>query len=445
VITGCQSDDPVSPDNTSGAELMAGGSTTIFNATSNAYSTPAPNLSGADFDLHVKGDAAFEAVFVSRPAVVNQGLGPVYNNTSCINCHARDGRGRPPMPGEVSTSLLFRISVPGVGPDGGPNPVPGFGGQLQERAIHGVPAEGVVQINYTEVPGKFADGSSYSLRKPEYVITAPYKPLPGGVMLSPRIAPPVFGLGLLEAVAESDIVARADESDADGDGISGRANYVWNAETQSTTLGRFGWKAGAPSLMQQTAGAYNQDMGVTSPLFKFEPCHDQSQCENSPGDSPDIDDATLRAATHYVATLAVPAPRRLDDAQVRHGRTLFNQAGCADCHTPSLKTGPHPVSALANQTIQPYTDMLLHDMGEGLADNRPDFLADGREWRTSPLWGIGLTRVVNGHTYFLHDGRARSLMEAVLWHGGEAERARTAVLNMSRADRDALVAFLEAL
>ncbi len=422
----------------------SGGATTVFDATSRAYSLPAPNLSGASLSKHIVGDLAFEATFVTRPAMVNAGLGPVYNNTSCIGCHPRDGRGRPPVGDEGMSSMLFRISVPGVGPNGGPLPAPGFGGQLQDRAVVGTDAEGRVAITYQDVTGTFADGSSYSLRKPTYQIVWSYKPVPAGMMLSPRVAPPVFGLGLLEAVPESAILALADESDRDGDGISGRPNRVWDPRAGRQTLGRFGWKAGAPDLVAQTAGAYNEDMGVTSSLFSVEACHGQTQAGPDEA-TPDVDDATLDATVHYVRTLGVPARRHLTDAAVKRGETVFREAGCTGCHTASLTTSSGILPELAGQTIRPYTDLLLHDMGEDLADGRPDYLASGREWRTPPLWGIGLTSLINGHANFLHDGRARTLLEAVLWHGGEAERARENVKKLSTDDRNALVKFLESL
>jgi CxxC motif-containing protein (DUF1111 family) len=438
--------DPVSDSKGGeGDDVRSGGNATIFDATSQAFALPMPNLAAASFERHAEGDAAFEATFVTSPAVVNAGLGPVYNNTSCIGCHPRDGRGRPPVGNESLSSMLFRISVPGVGPHGGPMPAPGFGGQLQDRAVHGTPPEGTVAISYVDLPGTFADGEEYHLRKPLYTITSSYIPVPAGMMLSPRVAPPVFGLGLLEAVPDAVLLGLADEHDQNGDGISGRPNRVWHP-LKGEQLGRFGWKAGAPDLDVQTAGAYNEDMGVTSGLFPFESCHGQTQY---PGDVdlPDIDEPKASVTAHYVRTLAVPARRHTGDSKVIAGGRIFREAGCNGCHVVSLTTGSGAgmEPAVTNQTIHPYTDLLLHDMGEGLADGRPDYLAGETEWRTSPLWGIGLTQIVNGHTLFLHDGRARNLMEAILWHGGEAENAREHVRNLKREDRDALIAFLNSL
>ena len=259
------------------------------------------------------------------------------------------------------------------------------------------------------------------------------------------MAPPVFGLGLLEAVDESEIIKYADENDANGDGISGKPNYVWNVIKGTHTLGRFGWKANNPTVLQQTAGAYNEDMGITSYVFPEESSKGQAQYDNR-NDDPEIPDSILRAVSFYVQTLAVPVRRSADDATVLQGKKLFNDAKCGSCHRPAMQTGVRvDFPEVSNQRIFPYTDLLLHDMGEGLADHRPDFDANGSEWRTAPLWGIGLTQKVNGHNFYLHDGRARSLQEAILWHGGEAETAKNAFKNMSKNDRLALIKFLQSL
>ena len=448
LITACNSDNLTDPAKMDFSDKkFSGGETTVFDATSHAFSTPAPNLSADGLAKHLEGDVEFEAVFVTVPAEVNPGLGPVYNNIACINCHARDGRGRAPTSGEKLTSMLFRVSLPN--PEGdvthGPVPVPGFGTQLNNRAIFGVPPEGTVTIDYTEGELTTSDGVKVYLRTPSYEIKDAYQPLPEDVELSPRVAPVVFGLGLLEAIPESTILALADEDDQDGDGISGKANYVWDVQKNGLSLGRFGWKANQPTLIQQVASAYHDDMGITTSLLPKESSDGQSQYDGR-GDDPELSDEILDVVTFYVQTLAVPARRDLDDPMVQHGEQLFDSAGCAGCHIPTLQTGSlSDVPEVSNQTIHPYTDLLLHDMGPGLADNRPDFLASGSEWRTPPLWGIGLVKVVNGHTNFLHDGRARGLLEAILWHGGEAEQSREAVQQMSASDRDALITFLESL
>ncbi|HVZ39583.1 MAG TPA: di-heme oxidoredictase family protein [Candidatus Kapabacteria bacterium] len=431
--------EPSTPDDL----RLSGGTATIMDASSDAFSQPAPNLTADHLAFHKDGDAAFEAFFVSS-GPVQWGLGPVYNNTSCRGCHVADGRGTPPEPGEQLASMLFRVSIPSSEPNSAPNPVPGFGGQLQQRSIAGVAPEGSVQISYAERPGQFADGTPYSLRVPTYVITNTYIPLPPNVMLSPRVAPVVFGLGLLEAVPESTILSFADENDANGDGISGRPNYVTDVIKGGRSLGRFGHKANTPSLLQQSAGAYNQDMGITSYLFPEESCYGQPQVAKSTG-KVEVDSVTLNAAAFYCQTLGVPARRNVNDPTVLQGEQVFKDAKCASCHIPSMRTSSHPIAELSNQLIHPYTDLLIHDMGQDLADGRPDFYASGSEWRTAPLWGIGLTALASGHTNFLHDGRARNLIEAIMWHGGEAQQSREYVRQLDKSKRDALVKFLESL
>ena len=448
LIAACDSDDPLDAEALDAMDkTLSGGETTIFDETSHAFSIPAPNLAAEGLEKHLAGDVQFEAIFVTVPAKINPGLGPVYNNISCINCHPRDGRGRAPNLGEKLTSMLFRVSLPNPNGDGTqpPVPVPGFGTQLNNRAIFGVSPEGKVIVNYTEGQITTVDGTIVHLRTPSYKVTDTYQPLPGEVELSPRVAPAVFGLGLLEAVPEATILALADETDSDGDGISGKPNYVWDVQQNGRHLGRFGWKANQPTLLQQVAAAYNDDIGITTSLLPSENSNGQPQ-HDARSDDPELSDEILETVTFYVQTLAVPARRHLDNPSVQRGEQLFESAQCSACHIPTLRTGTLPdVPAVSNQTIHPYTDLLLHDMGPGLADNRPDFLADGSEWRTPPLWGIGLIRTVNGHTNLLHDGRARGLLEAILWHGGEAEQSREAVQQMSTSDREALIAFLESL
>ena len=454
LLSACDTESPVAVDSMPvlSTGVLSGGETTVFDESSHAFSVPAPNLSEAALAKHLEGDVEFEAVFVTAPAVVNPGLGPIYNNVSCINCHARDGRGRAPRDDEELVSLLFRLSLPR--PDAElegkpPVPVPGFGTQLNNRAIVGTPPEGTVQIDWTEEPLTLEDGTRVHLSYPNYTLTETYRPLPDEVEVSPRVAPVVFGLGLLEAIPAEAILAYADEADSDGDGISGKPNYVWDVVQQRHTLGRFGWKANQPTLLQQVASAYHDDMGITTSLFLLESSVGQYPGRNeipSAAAAPEISDEILEVVTFYVQTLAVPARRNVDSPVVQQGERLFAQAQCANCHVPTFRTGVSPgVPSVSNQTIHPYTDLLLHDMGPGLADNRPDFHASGTEWRTPPLWGIGLVQRVNGHTNFLHDGRARNLMEAILWHGGEAAASRRAVEQMSQAERDALIAFLESL
>jgi len=434
----------MSPDPTAHTAL-SGGATTVFDATADAFSHNSPNLSPDELAIHEEGDEEFEDAFAVDPASEHAGLGPVFDNVSCEGCHFADGRGRPPGPGEIAESFLVRISYPGRDiVTGAPNPVPGFGGQLQLRAVPGVAPEASVSITYTEVAGRFADGQTYSLRVPSYQFYGSYEPISKKMLFSPRVAPMNFGLGLLEAIPEATMLAKEDPNDINNDGISGVANRVWDAAAGKTAVGRFGWKAGAPNIVQQTAGAYNGDMGVTSPMFPSESCEgDRPECAPH---APEVSDEQVLAVARYMQTLGVPARRNLTDAQATQGEAIFYQVGCAACHTPTVTTGTLAgVPSVAGQVVHPYTDLLLHDMGADLADNRPDFQANGREWRTPPLWGIGLVQTVNGHSDFMHDGRARNLMEAVLWHGGEAKRSRDAVASLSASARAALIKFLESL
>ena len=431
------------------AEL--GGDTTAFTATRNAFGLPARNLEAAERRTFAVGNSFFRQNWVTAPASTEarDGLGPTFNAMSCSACHHLDGRGRPPAgPEDGQPGLLLRLSVPGRDAHGGPLPEPVYGGQLQDRAILGVPVEGEFIIVYREVPGTFADGESYSLRHPEYRIrNLAFGAMEPGVMQSPRVAPAIIGMGLLEAIPAADIIAAADPDDADADGISGRVNMVWDVRAGAPALGRFGWKANQPTVEQQTAGAFLGDLGITSPLFPAENCPAaQGDCRSAPsGGAPEIGAERLGKVTRYTQTLAVPAMRGVDDPQVRQGARLFAAAGCALCHTPRHVTGTSDIAALRGQVIYPYTDLLLHDMGAELADGRPDFGAGGREWRTPPLWGIGLVATVNGHTMFLHDGRARNLTEAILWHGGEGAASRDAFKGLTKGERAALIRFLESL
>jgi len=425
--------------------LYAGGETTVFLASSNAFSTPAANLSGSRLDFHLDGDFQFETVFVTAPATVNSGVGPIFNNSSCIGCHPKDGRSAFPSDINALSGFFFRASMPGLGANNAPIPVPGFGEQIQNQAIFGYQPEAKFQVSFSPIVETFADGTKVTLQKPNYSLTDTYIPFPSEAVISPRLASPVFGLGLLEAIPEYYILQNEDVHDLDGDGISGKANYVFDPVSGETKLGRFGWKANTATIMEQCAGAYVHDMGVTNPLFPIETGFGQSNGDDGLEDDAEISQDLLDEITFYCQTLGVPAPRNINDDSVKRGAALFNELQCAKCHIPKMISGDFPVAAVANQTFFPYTDMLLHDMGEGLADNRPDFLANGREWRTKALWGIGLTQVVNGHTNFLHDGRAKNITEAILWHGGEAENAKNNFKNLTVSQRDDLLKFMNSL
>ncbi len=437
---GCGHDGPTDPPSDPGPTVpLAGGAATVFNATSSAYTLPAPNLAAGSLDRHFAGDAAFEAAYVTAPAVVQSGLGPAFNETSCAGCHVRNGRGR--------ESMLFRISAPGRDAvSGGPMPLPGFGGQLQQRAVFGAAPEARIEVDWLYIDRLYDDGSPYSMRWPTYRAQGITRPIPSSRLLSPRVGPPVFGLGLIEAISEETLLELAARPDTSGDGVSGRVNYVWDVERQERVIGRFGWKASEPDLVQQSAHAFQEDMGVTSPIFPRESTADQPEYDDSLPDDPEISRETVELAAFYLQTLGVPARRKVDDPQVRAGEQLFAQAGCVACHVARIVTGAHPtVSEMSHQVIHPYSDFLLHDMGAALDDGRNDFDANPSEWRTPPLWGVGLLETVNGHVELMHDGRARGFLEAIVWHGGEAEAAKQRVLGMSQSERLALVAFLRSL
>lgn len=447
-----------SPPPAEPGEALSGGSTTVQQSDHNAFSLPSANLSPSrrlDFSV---GNSFFRNPWVIAPATTTarDGLGPLFNTNACQNCHIKDGRGHPPAAdAQSAVSMLVRLSIPAGRADqasllhAGIVPEPVYGGQLQDMAIPGSAPEGKVRIDYRSLPMDFADGTQVQLRQPTLQISQlAYGPLHPDTQLSARIAPPMIGLGLLEAISDASILANADPDDANGDGISGRANQVWDDALGTTVLGRFGWKAGQPTLNQQNAHAFAGDMGLTSNLLPRDDCTpSQSACRQAVnGGQPEVSDEILALVLFYSRNLAVPARRQVDDLQVRQGKQLFNQAGCSSCHSPSFTTRSDAAEPeQANQLIRPYSDLLLHDMGEGLADNRPEFLASGREWRTAPLWGLGLTETVNGHSQLLHDGRARNLLEAILWHGGEADAARQQVLAFDAEQRAALLAFLHSL
>jgi CxxC motif-containing protein (DUF1111 family) len=427
-------------------QLPGGDTTNPFLLGVNAFSLPAPNLTAEhEQDFH-SGNGFFRQSWVEAPAstTARDGLGPFFNARSCSGCHFRDGRGAPPEDGEAPlAALLLRLSVPGAS---GPGPDPVYGGQLQDQANPDVPVEAIPSIAWTEEPGAYDDGTPYSLAVPTYTIASPaYGPLPDDLQVSPRVAPQMVGLGLLEAIPVERLEALADPDDLDGDGISGRLQ--WHDVDGTQMVGRFGWKGDTPTIAHQVAGAFAGDMGLTSRLVPADDCTPaQETCLAEPtGGEPEVQDEILDLVVLYSRALAVPARRNAEDAVVLRGREVFFELGCASCHVPSHTTGEAALPELASQQIWPYTDLLLHDMGEPLADHRPLGEASGTEWKTPPLWGLGLVEDVGGHTRFLHDGRARNLEEAILWHGGEAETSRRAFLATDVADREALLRFVEDL
>jgi len=432
---------------------LSGGATTVFDATKGAYANPAANLTTEHLDQFNFGHSVFSRNWVTAPATTDgmDGLGPIFNARACSSCHSRDGRSPPFDPNSQTNAmlgLLVRISIPGTDEHGGPLGDPVYGTQVRPYGVLGVPGEATCSVEYEELAGSYADGTTFSLRAPTYSLAGwNYGEPADGLMLSARTGPATIGLGLLSAISEDDLLANA-RDEADADGVKGHANYVWDVSSGSARLGRFGWKANQPSVLQQASGALSGDMGITSSLFPNEACTaPMVECQNAvSGGTPEITDDKLTALVSYMQTLAVPARRDLSDASVQHGEELFSSFGCASCHVTTFETSRfEDIPEFEGQTIHPYTDLLLHDMGPELADNRPDFLASGSDWRTPPLWGIGLLQTVNGHQFLLHDGRARGFEEAILWHGGEGETARERFRNASAGERGALLSFLGSL
>ncbi|MEZ5797357.1 MAG: di-heme oxidoredictase family protein [Paracoccaceae bacterium] len=447
-------------------DLPGGAATVRARDNADAFSQFSANMPFEGEMRFKLGNALFRKTWVAAPSSTkaSDGLGPLYNARGCQDCHLKDGRGHTPEGADDGrVSMFLRLSVPGgPSPEGiadwlATRPDPIYGGQLQDLAAPGQNSEGRMDASYEEIPVTLSDGTVVSLRAPTYAFAAPAwgDPSPE-LMISPRVAPQMIGLGLLEAIPAADILALADPEDADGDGISGRAQIVPSVEFGVPMLGRFGLKAGAPTVKEQSAGAFSGDMGLSTWLDP-DPAGDctaaQISCRAAPNgqeagirDGLEVDNESLDLVTFYARNLGVPERRHPDDPQVLRGKELFHAAGCQSCHHAKFVT--HRLDGQPEQSFQliwPYTDLLLHDMGPGLADDRPEGRATGREWKTPPLWGIGLTAQVSGHTEFLHDGRARSLLEAILWHGGEAEAARDSVIGLPQDDRQALIAFLESL
>ena len=415
-----------------------------------AYSMPIATLDAVQSALFAKGRDGMHKLWVVAPSMLGLwGRGPTSNAEICTDCHDNNGRGAvPESPDAALSAMLVRLSVPGADVHGGPVPHPDYGNQLQHQGILGkVPAEGEAVVAWKPAAATLADGTRVDLRAPDIRFRRlAFGPIGPDTLLSVRLAPALVGLGLLEAVPEEAIAALANRDP--GDGIHGTMNRVWDIDTQRPALGRFGLKANQPTLRQQIAAAFHEDLGVNSELFPDENCPPvQEACRRfPPGGRPELTPDRLAALTFYMHVRAVPQRRDTTDAEVLRGEQLFAALNCAACHVPTLRTGADAAAPqLANQVIHPYTDLLLHDMGEGLADGRPDFLAGTRHWRTPALWGLGLARAVNGNGFLLHDGRARTAEEAVLWHGGEAAPARDRYAALDTAARAALLRFLDSL
>lgn len=402
-----------------------------------AYSQSAPSLdSTTERLLRDLGEAGFLRDFSKSKIGGEIRVGPKFNAPSCASCHLGNGRGALHVSAQGGHSdTVVKVSAPSdQGHAHGPPPVPVVGLQVKDHALHGAPPDAQVSLRWDYITGTYGDGRPYQLRVPRMQLSRLAEPKLRTALRSLRRSPPVFGSGLLDAVPARAIEALADPVDANHDGISGRPNRVWSVERGRIELGRFGFKAGAPSLRQQIAAAYATDMGISNPLFR------------ETGKRPDIPENSLSASVFYTRTLGVPQARSQVSPAVQRGRALFDSFGCSSCHATTLHTGPSPVAALAHQEIHPFSDLLLHDMGPGLADNRPEFVATGREWRTTPLWGIGLAETVLGIApTYLHDGRARTLEEAILWHGGEASESQQLFRQAPTTARDDLIQFLRSL
>ncbi len=445
--------------------LSAGAATGKLDLSRNAFSAFSANITFEQELTFQLGNALFDKLWVSSPSstLASDGLGPLFNARSCSSCHIRDGRGHPPEDGNA-TSLLIRLArnaeTPGdlAAINNGEMlnlPEPVYGKQLQDLAVPGLAGEGQVSVAYSDVTVTFPDDTKIILRKPNYAITdLAYGALHKGTTISPRIAQPMIGLGLIEAIHEADIAALADPEDANQDGISGRTQLVRD-KTGVAALGRFGWKAQTPTIRAQSAEAFNGDIGISTPDVPLNysdctkpqsKCFDMANGEQERLGKSEAPDPVMELVTFYSKNLAVPPRRDVGNADVLRGKELFHLSGCAACHQPNFVTRRDAYDpAQAFQLIWPYSDFLLHDLGDGLADGQKVGLASGTEWRTPPLWGIGLTHNVSGHTFFLHDGRARNLEEAILWHNGEAQSSRLAYMQLMKSDREKLLRFLESL
>ncbi|WP_430460125.1 di-heme oxidoredictase family protein [Thalassolituus sp. LLYu03] len=459
------------------SERQPGGATTVSVMPFPAFDKVVPNLPAdakADF---FAGRALADQPWVKAPTTTtaSDGLGPVYNARTCLACHIRGGKGR--LPDDNHTPLFnafLRVSLPAraatdVNPAIGVIPEPTYGDQLQGQSVAllhqlrsatpeaiaasgDVPPEAYVYVIWQEHTVTYPDGQTVTLRKPLPDIRhLGYGPLHPDTLFSLRNAPAIHGMGLLEGIAQADLNALADPDDANGDGISGRVNQVWDARTQRTVPGRFGLKANRPTMDMVVASAFANDVGISNELFPAGPCAPaQSRCLSQANGNDDegveLPAHLLALVTEFSRNLGVPERRQAAAPEVQAGRTLFYQTGCQACHHPDYITADDPQRPhLSGQHIWPYTDLLLHDMGDDLADGRPDFAASGREWRTPPLWGVGLLGQVNGSNSLLHDGRARSVEEAVLWHGGEAAAARQRFMQLEQSQRSALLRFVESL
>lgn len=433
-------------------ENLPAGSGSTSDYSVQAFSHPLKGVRGGDRRDFTVGNSFFQGVWVIAPAStdIRDGLGPHYNATSCAACHFKDGRGKgmPDSEGPVDISLLFRLRTKLS--DGTTKDHEAYGHQFSPQAIPGVTPEGESHVSFQKIEGSYADGETYELRKPQYhFLKLHYGPLGKETIVSPRVAPQMIGLGLIENIKEEDIL-KNEQRDLNFDGISGRANRVFSVLQQKEVLGRFGWKASQSSLIEQNAAAFLGDIGITSDLFPDEDCtYVQLDCHAFKTPS-DLSMDLLKKVTIYTQLLAVPVKRFIPDEVNSNGKRVFNEVGCISCHRAHYKTGDtSDLDVLNNQDIYPYSDFLLHDMGDELSDDLENYQTEenstAREFRTPPLWGIGLIKTVNGHSNLLHDGRARNVEEAILWHSGEAQKTKERFLKLTKKDRQELIEFINSL
>lgn len=471
IVAACSRDIPV-PDRAD-SEAYPGGRGSVSYLPFASFELPAANIPHEQRPYFHAGKALANQPWIKAPSATDarDGLGPLYNARTCLGCHSNGGRG--PLPGSAAEpvfSAIVRVSLPGKNDRLGVVPDASYGDQIQGQSValtHQLrgkvaarkpadnpeaPPESRVFVDWLKRIYTYPDGESRVLRYPRIRFEElGYGPLPSNLLTSLRMAPAIHGLGLLEAIDQSVLDNLSDPQDSNGDGISGRVNRVWDFEREAPAAGRFGWKANRANLRIVSASAFQGDVGISNPIFNTQPCTGlQHKCQHAPSgnnsDGVELPEGLLALTVGFVRGIGVPLQRKLT-RRALEGRALFHRTGCASCHHPGYVTASQPGESayLGDQEIWPYTDLLLHDMGEGLDDGRPDYLASGSEWRTPPLWGVGLSKNVNGVTNLLHDGRARNIEEAILWHGGEAVRAREHFAQLIASRRDALIAFVESL
>ena len=406
------------------------------------------DLSHEEQDKFMLGKSFFSVPWVEAPSATTarDGLGPLFSANTCKHCHPNNSAGVAiTEEGKVARSLVLRLSnAKNINNDlimkNGFMPEPTYGGQLSVSGTSDVPYEGSVSVKYEEIHGMYTDKEPYMLRLPLYSVeNVAYGAMREETNIAPRVALSLVGMGLLEAVSDAEILKYEDRDDANKDGISGKANYVFSPEHNKTMLGRFAYKATAVDIKHQSANAAHNDMGLSNPLYPYENCTQaQKECNEAPRGVHEFDlpQERLEAIAFYLKARKIPAPR-VSEAY-KEGKEIFSALGCVACHRESMQTPDGIV-------FYPYSDLLLHDMGEGLADGHSDFLASKSEFRTTPLWGIGLREKLSGSLQLLHDGRARSFEEAILWHGGEAQNAKEAFVALDKEKRERLVAFLKGL